>query len=189
MTASALAQVLCLVSGIFGRPAWDEAKCAERAEMIGASSRRHGIDPVLMVAHEAWECDMLDRDAPVYRVVSGRKKLVGYDACPMGVRVIGVERRARLGPAELYEMAAARLARWKRWCERGHPGKRYPGHLPAGHHYSAHFNQGNPTYSYQVLAVRDALLRRTPSPRFLTERALEHVRRIALAWRRAEERP
>jgi hypothetical protein len=108
----------------------------------------------------------------------------------MGVRVIGVERRARLGPADLYEMAAARLARWKRWCERGHPGKRYPGHLPRGHHYSAHFNQGNPTYSYQVLAVRAALERRPiRNVLLLTPRALEHVRRIALAWRRAGERP
>ena len=34
MTVFALSKILCLASGIFGRPAWDVAKCDDRSAMI-----------------------------------------------------------------------------------------------------------------------------------------------------------
>lgn len=186
MTAPALAAVLCLASSIYGRPAWDEAKCAERAGMILAAAGRHRVDPLLMVAIDMQECDQRDEDAPIYKMVRGKNTLVGYDACPMGVRIMGVARRAALGPAELYEIAAARLARWRRWCRAGHPGGRYPGHLHAGHHYSAHYNQGNPSYSHQVLARREVLAGKKVGldDVDLTPRTRETLRRLQLAIER-----
>ncbi len=64
MTVAALAHLLCLASGIFGRPAWDEARCAERAEIIGEAALRHGLSPVLLVAVDVVECDLADVDRP-----------------------------------------------------------------------------------------------------------------------------
>lgn len=190
MTVEALAQVMCLVSGIFGRPAWDEPKCLERAGHVLEAARRHAVDPLLMVALEVQECDMRDSDAPIYKVVGGRRRLAGYDACPMGVRIMGVSQRQRHDAASLYELAAARLERWRKWCRRGHPGGRYPGHLPAGHHHVAHYNQGNPRYADQVLAIKDALeggIARPGRAGDLTPRTREIVKRIHRAIARADE--
>ena len=188
MTVEALAAVLCLASGIFGRPAWDADKCADRAAVVAAAAARHGVDPLLMVALDVHECELRDVDAPVYKTVGGREELVGYDACPMGVRVMGVERRRSYDVPALYELAAARLEHWRDWCGRGHPGGRARlGHLPRHHHHVAHYNQGNPTYANQVLAIRDALggrLRRAEKMQHLTPRTEEMLRRI----RRAQER-
>ena len=187
MTVGALSAILCLASGIFGRPAWDLDKCAERAAVVLAAATRHGVDPLLMVALDVHECELRDKDAPVYKVVGGREFLAGYDACPMGVRVMGVEHRAQYDDAALYELAAARLERWKRWCDRGHPGRRYRAHLPAGHHYVAHYNQGNPTYANQVLAIRDVLRGRfvqASSRSGLTPRTEDIVQRYQKIYRR-----
>ncbi len=170
MTTEALAHLLCLASGIFGRPAWSEAKCSERAEMIESAAVRHSVDPILMVALDVWECDLQDRDNPVYEVVRGKKRLVGYDACPMGVRILDVGERSRHGAASLYELAASKLARWSRW----HSRSRH-----SGHHFVAHYNPGNPVYADQVLAIGAMLggrtVKRGPN---LTARTLEILRRL-----------
>lgn len=187
MTVEALAAVLCLASGIFGRPSWDADKCAERAGVIEAAAARHGVDPLLMVALDVHECELRDVDAPVYKKVRGSEELVGYDACPMGVRIMGVESRRSYDVPALYELAAARLEHWRGWCGRGHPGGRHLGRLPRHHHYVAHYNQGNPTYADQVLAIRDALggrPRRAEKMQHLTPRTEEICARI----RRAQER-
>jgi hypothetical protein len=187
VTAEALSAVLCLASGIFGRPAWDLAKCAERAAVVLAAAARHGVDPLLMVALDVHECELREKDVPVYKVIGEREVLAGYDACPMGVRVMGVDRRALYDDVALYELAASRLEHWKRWCGRGHPGGRYRAHLPARHHYVAHYNQGNPTYSNQVLAVLDALRGRFVQAEArpdLTSRTADIVRRYQKIYRR-----
>jgi hypothetical protein len=111
VTAAALAKMLCLASGIYGRPAWDQAKCEERADLILTSSLRHSVDPVIMVAIDVIECDMDDQDAPIYEVQRGRKRLVGWDSCPMGMRLRGPERRRRWDAAALIELAASDLGR------------------------------------------------------------------------------
>lgn len=185
VTVEALAAVICLASGLFGRPALPEARCLERATMIAASAARHGVDPLLMVALDTHECELRENvDVPVYKVRRGRRKLVGYDACPMGVRVIGLDKWQKHSAETLYELAATRMERWKRWCERGHPGRHYRGQLPADHHYVGHYNQGNPAYYAQVLTIRDVFRGRAPQAKYepvLTDRTLEIVRRCARA--------
>jgi hypothetical protein len=171
VTAPMLAQMICLASGIFGRPAWDAGKCAEHAGYVLEAAARHHQDPVLMVAHNVVECDMNDRDNPVYAVVRGRKKLVGYDACPMGVRIMGAARRADFGPRELYEAAARKLEKWERWCKKKHRGQ--------GHHFVRHYNEGNPAYADQVLGVRATLLGRSAGRYVLVPRITEIVRRLS----------
>jgi hypothetical protein len=182
MTVEALAAVMCLASGVFGRPPLAETRCLERALMISSSAARHGVDPLLMVALDVHECELReDVDAPFRKRRRG-KIVEGRDACPMGVRVVG--RDAEYDAAALYELAASRMAVWKKWCSRGHPGKHYRGQLPAGHHYVAHYNQGNPAYSAQVLAIRDVLAdRATRAGRgaALTTRTTVIVRRYARA--------
>jgi hypothetical protein len=170
VTVSLLAQILCLASGIFGRPAWDGDKCAERAMMIQTAAAAHSLDPLLMVAIDVQECDLRDRDNPVYRVVRGRRQLVGYDACPMGVRILGAGERAGYDAAALYELAATRLERWRDW----HARARH-----RGHPFVAHYNPGNPEYAAQVLAFWAALGGR-PVKRGgnLTERTVEILRRL-----------
>lgn len=170
MTVEVLARMICIASGIFGRPAWDVAKCAEHAGYIQAAAERHGVDPVLMVSHNIVECDMREKDNPVYKEVRRRQVLVGYDACPMGVRIMGVGRRADFGPRELYETAARKLERWKAWCAKKHRGQ--------GHHFTSHYNEGNPAYSDQVLGVRATLLGRSAEKYALCPRVAEIVRRL-----------
>lgn len=181
MTAQALSLAICLASGAFGRQ-WSQELCDERAGQVLASAARHDVDPLLMLALEVYECDMReDVDAKVYKVVRGKRKLAGYDACPMGVRIMDVGRRRALGPADLYEVAASRLGRWRRWCRRGHPGGGNTLHHP--HHHVAHYNQGNPAYSFQVLAVMAAVGGRPPRDVvLLTPRTLEIVRRLRLVF-------
>lgn len=183
MTVPALASAICLASGVFGRPAMPEARCHERAEMISEAAARHGVDPLLMVALDVHECELReDVDAPIYKKVRGRRVVVGYDACPMGVRIRGVAKRAEHDASSLYDLAASRMAVWKKWCSRGHPGKRWRGQLRDGHHYVGHYNQGNPTYFLQVLAIRGALAGRRPASEVgLTPRTLVIVSRCLRA--------
>ncbi len=178
MTLAVLARMMCLASGIFGRPAWNDVKCEEHAGYVMDAANRHGIDPVLMVAIDIVECDMRDKDGPVYK--AGR--LVGYDACPMGVRIIGVERRQEYEAADLYELAASRMERWMRWCRRSHEGK---------HHFVKHYNEGEPVYSAQVLAVVATLkLRNVRHRDLLKSRTVEIVKRLAkiFVWGWSEPR-
>jgi hypothetical protein len=169
VTPAALAHLLCLASTIYGRPAWNDAKCAEHAAWITEAAARHAVDPLLMAAIEIHECDQDDRDRPIYAVVRGRKKVVGYDRCPMGVRVRGVAESRRLGPRELYERAAALLGR----LADKHGNRR-------GHHVSG-YNPGNPTYAAQVLSIRRGLVGRSPRAADadkLTPRTREILRRL-----------
>jgi len=178
VTLAVLAKMLCLASGIFGRPAWDDARCSEHAGYVMEAADRHGVDPVLMVAVNIFECDMGDKDNPIRR----DGKLVGYDACPMGVRIIGVEHRQKYGPADLYELAAVRMERWKRWCERSHRGRH--------HHYIKHYNEGNPAYAPQILAVMAILkLRGARHGELLKDRTIEIVRRLARLFVRGWSEP
>lgn len=167
MTAAALARLMCLASSIYGRPAWDDAKCAERADLVVEAARRHAVDPLLMLAVDVYECDMQDVDAPIYAGEGKKRRIVGYDACPMGVRVRGVEVRRRLGPRELYDRAAVLLAKAARRHRRG------PRHPVAA------YNPGNPAYADQVLAIRAALAGRTsPSSLVITPRTRDIVGRL-----------
>jgi hypothetical protein len=150
LTPVALAQLLCAASGIFGRPAWDVAKCAERADWIVAAAERHDVDPVLLVSIDVVECDLRDRDAPVYREVEGRRRLVGFDACPMGMRILGVERRRLYDPRSLYELAARRLAADRARC-------RISGRRDCLREAIARRNLGNPQYAAGVYYVWGAL--------------------------------
>jgi len=149
MTVEALSLTICLVSGIFGRPAWEKSKCDERAAQISGIARRHGLDPLLMVAVNVQECDMRETEAfaPVVVGEGKHKKVVGIDACPMGVRLMGAEARMSREPVALYEIAADRMERWKRWCERGHQRNRHDPAYASEHHFIAHYNQGDPTYA------------------------------------------
>lgn len=171
MTLELLTRMICLASGIFGRPAWDAGKCAEHADYILEASKRYEVDPVLIVAENIVECDMQEKDNPIYKEVRGRTRLVGYDACPMGVRIIGVERREQFAARDLYEAAARKLARWKAWCARKHRGQ--------GHHFVSHYNEGNPVYADQVLAVRATLLTKPTAKFALVPRIAEIVRRLS----------
>ncbi len=180
MTLSVLAKMICLASGVFGRPAWDASKCDEHAAYLMTSAARHEISPVLMVAVNVVECDMREVDNPIYAKVRGKDRLVGYDACPMGVRIKGPENRRRYGSGDLYELAASRMERWKIWCARRHRG--------SGHHFISHYNEGNPTYAAQVLGVFASLRVRSVKKDLLTERTLEIVRRLAKVFVRGWSR-
>ena len=175
MTLAMFTRMVCLSSGVFGRPAWDDARCAEQASYMTEAAERHGIDPVLMLSLNVVECDMHTRDNPIYQEVKGRKKLVGFDACPMGVRIIGVEKLERYDDRKLYELAATRLERWKRWCAKQHRDRRG---RPL-HSFLKHYNEGNTLYADQVLAVA-AVIRRRPTARYqVSERIAEIVRRLS----------
>ena len=176
MTIQLLSQILCLVSGIFGRSAWDGDKCTERAMMIETASIAHSVDPLLMVAIDVYECDLQDRDNAVYLVVRGKKRLVAYDDCPMGVQILGGDKRDRHDAASLYEIAASKLQKWSEW----HSKARH-----RGHHFVAHYNPGNPVYSDQVLAIWAMLGGRTVKRGSnLTERTVEILRRLGRVLQR-----
>jgi len=201
MTVEALALTICLASSIFGRPAWTPEKCAERAGQIMSIAERHGLDPLLMVAVNIQECDMRE-DVNAYVWVGGGggtvrggtarggtargientgrgRRVVAVDACPMGVRFWGARIWERHDPQELYELAAQRMERWKRWCERAHLG-------PEEHHFISHYNQGNPVYASQVLGVLAAITHRKIELRHLlafTDRTREIVRRLTRTFR------
>jgi hypothetical protein len=214
VTAAALAKMLCLASGAFGRPAWDQARCDERAEVILAAAARHSVDPVVMTAIDVIECDLDDRDAPVYEVRRGRRRLVGWDACPMGMRIRGPERRGQLGAADLVELAASDLGRSYALCRAEHRSRSRA--EPAGSAGSAgsatrasreRLGPGSPSrsecewravarrnlrsrdYAAQVLAVAGALRGKrleggSLRSRPLTERTAEIVRRLLRIFRR-----
>ena len=148
--------------------------------MVLAAAERHHVDALLLVAVDAYECDLGDRDAPVYKVVRGRKRLVGYDACPMGMRVLDVGRRRRLGPAELYEMAALDLERSTRvFRALGYSPRRALARAVARR------NSGNPAYGTQVFAIVAALGGRRVEAEGLSLRTREIVRRLVQIFKRS----
>jgi hypothetical protein len=184
VTAAALAKMLCLASGIYGRPAWDQPRCEERAELILASSERHFVDPVLMTAIDVVECDLDDRDAPIYEMRRGRKRLVGWDSCPMGMRIRGPERRRQYDDEALIELAASDLGRSYASCRADHRSR-----SECEWRAVARRNLRSRDYAAQVLAVAGALrgkrleggsLRSRP----LAERTAEIVRRLLRLFRR-----
>lgn len=170
MTVAALARLLCLASGVFGRPAWEEAKCAERAAMIGEAAARYDLDPVILVAVDVVECDLGDRD---------RRGRGGVDACPMGVHFAGVAERRRYDARALYEEGARRLARGRELCRVGRHHR---------HSFVAHYNWGSRAYAAQVLAVAGALRGRAPRGLRLAERTREIVRRLLRVFSSKEGR-
>ena len=178
MTVSALAKILCLVSGIFGRPAWEAAKCDERASMLSEAAEGHHLDPLLLVAIDVVECDLGVEDAKFRE--NGR--VAGIDACPMGVRLRGRINREDYPPPVLYEIAAKRLDDARRRCR----GRRCRGH------FVSMYNWGNRDYAAEVLAVAAALgsksLGRRATARSLPQRIAGIVRKIATSMKRAEDR-
>jgi hypothetical protein len=187
MTIEALSLTICLASGIFGRPAWSPEKCTERAEQILSIATSHKIDPLLMVAVQIQECDMRENvDAPIYKGEGKKRKIVGRDACPMGVRLMGAIKP--LPPEDLYEMAAKRMERWKDWCGKGHPGTKFV-NKGDKHHFIFHYNQGNPIYAAQVLSFLSAITRRPAKKEYeeaQTARTKEIVKRLARAFRQPQ---
>jgi hypothetical protein len=182
MTIEALSLTLCLVSGIFGRPAWDTEKCTERAEQILSIATSHNIDPLLMVAVNVQECDMRENvDAMVYQGTGKKRKVIGRDACPMGIRLMGEAAKRKYEPKELYEMAAQKMERWKNWCEKGHQGQLYKGLKGDKHHFIYHYNQGNPIYAAQVLSILATIKGKSLNEKYeqdLTPRSKEIIRRL-----------
>jgi hypothetical protein len=172
--------MICLASGIFGRPAWDTAKCAEHAGYVMEAADRHNLDPVLLVSINIVECDMQEKDNPVYQTIGNRKKLIGFDACPMGVRILSVERRQRYDARGLYELAGAKLEKWKSWCAKSHGRK---------HHFMVHYNEGNPVYAAQVLGVFATLKLRHVKSESLTPRTAEIIRRLVRVFTRGWMEP
>jgi hypothetical protein len=185
VTLAALSKIICLAWSVYGRPPLDSAECDARARDVLGPAVRHELDPVLLVAVDVQECDLRDDvAAPVYRQVGRRRVLAGHDRCPMGVRVM--DARREYSRAELYEVAAAKLDRWRRWCAAGHPGNKYRG--SGRHHFVAHYNPGNPTYEHQVLTFY-ARLRGRPVPEervfYLTPRSREIERRLRVKFSRS----
>lgn len=172
MTVSALAELVCLAIAALGRSAVP-AECESRAAEISEAALRHDVDPVLMLAIDAWECDLRqDRDVLVYEGLPDHRRFVAIDACPMGYRFRDVGLRRRTSSAGIYELAAAKLEDDRRRC-------RAAGHK---HDSVAHWNLGNRAYSIQVLAVAGAL--RGKPPRVgskLKSRAADVVRRFLSA--------
>lgn len=185
MTLAALSKTICLAWLAYGRAPLPESECDERASLILRASARHRVDPVLVLAHDVHECDLRRVDAPIYERVRGKLVVVGYDRCPMGVRIR--EMGPRPSDEYLYDLAAKKLARWRRWCLAGHPGGKYRGPR-SGHHYVAHYNPGNPDYEHQVLAHAAVLRGREVSPAnapHLTGRTWDIVRRMRRTFARA----
>lgn len=190
MTVEALSLTLCLVSGIFGRPAWDQSKCDERAAQLVEIAKRHGLDPRLLVAVNVQECDMREGINALVTVGEGKhKRVVGVDACPMGVRIMGAEALKPHDPVALYEISAAKMEHWKRWCERGHQRNKPEPLFSTKHHFIAHYNQGDPNYAHQVLGffavLTGRLVKKSDEEKF-TERTKEIVRRLLFAKKRQQ---
>lgn len=187
MTLAALSKMICLAWVAYGRAPLSEAECDGRARLVRQAAERHQVDPVLMLSVDVQECDLRDTDAPIYEVVRGRRTVVGYDRCPMGVRVMGTEKD--LGASDLYDLAAQKIKRWERWCRAGHPGGKYRGR--GSHHHLAHYNPGNPVYAHQVLAFAAVLRGRPVSPadaQHLTGRSREIIRRLVRTLARGPRR-
>ena len=174
MTVSALAKILCLVSGIFGRPAWETAKCDERASMLSEAADGHHLDPLLLVAIDVVECDLGVEDAKFRE--NGR--VAGIDACPMGVRLRGKINREDYPPAVLYEIAAKRLDDARRRCR----GRRCRGH------FVSMYNWGNRDYAAEVLAVAASLKNKRVSTKRLPRRIADIVQKILATMKQAENR-
>ena len=180
MTIEALSLTLCMASGIFGRPAWTPEKCYERATQISHIAEEHSLDPLMFVAINIQECDMRENvEAKFFAKSTGQRKpkQLGVDACPMGMRIWwpnGKKPEKSPDVLALYELAGRKMERWKRWCEKHHKG----------HHFVAHWNEGNGTYATQVLAFRSVLMGRPlKSEGELTPRSKEIVRRLQRAQR------
>jgi len=191
MTVEALSLILCLASGIFGRPAWTPEKCQERAEQISKIAEQNDLDPMWFVAINIQECDMRENVnarffAPVSIASKGKRKKpmqLGIDACPMGIRIWwpnGKRPEKPLDALALYDLAGRKMARLKRWCDKHLKGKGFGPH----HHFVSHWNEGNPTYAAQVLAFKLTLMGKPPkSDEELTSRSKEIVRRLQRAQR------
>ena len=181
MTIEALALLICSANVTFSHgQKLSDAECKRQAEEIQVAATTHNIDERLMVAENVWECDLRVGIArPIWKAVGKKRVQIGVDYCPMGLRIYGPMNRAKWTEAAIYMEAARRMAKWKSWCDRKHKG---------AHHFIAHYNEGNPVYQFQILAIRRALagkeLRRGEE-QFLTDRALEIVRRLTKALRKA----
>jgi len=180
MTLEVLSLTLCLASGIFGRPAWTAEKCDERAAQILKISNENDLDPLMFVAVNIQECDLNEAaNARFYAKspTNKKKKPMGVDACPMGIRIwwpSGKPPEKPLTTMELYELAGKKMARWKKWCAKNHKG----------HHYIGHWNEGNRTYATQVLGFRSALEGKpVKNQDELTERSREILKRLHRAQR------
>jgi hypothetical protein len=175
MSLEGLSMVLCLASGIFGRPAWSTEMCEARASQILKISQENDLDPLLLVAVNIHECDMRENvRVRFYSSASGgvKKKTMGVDSCPMGIRSWwqnGKSPKTNLTPVELYELAGKKMARVKKLCQ----AKRHK------HHYISHWNYGNRTYSVQILGIRAALEgKSTILQTQLTPRSKEIIKRL-----------
>jgi hypothetical protein len=152
----------------------DEA-CLQTAEGILQAAEAEDIDPKLILAVQMHECDLREGvGAPIWLGTGRAKKQIGVDACPMGVRIIGVFDREKWSPSALYRKAAQKMATWQRWCARNH----------TGHHFISHYNPGNPVYSAQVLGFLAVLSGKPPkNEELLTARSKEIISRLLRVFR------
>lgn len=175
MTVDALQALLCAAKLVFSHGAsWTETECRERAREIVEAAAQHDQDALLMAAVFIQECDLRDDVArPVFLPADlhrprRKRRIIGYDYCPMGVRIMGTLDRHRWTRAALFTEAARRMARWERWCKRRHSHT----------HFIQHYNEGNAAYTESVLAIRRALRSKAPLATTLEPRTAEIVRRL-----------
>ena len=180
MTVDALALLLCSMKVMFSHPqTWNIEQCREKAVQIKAAAEKYGIEEKFIVADFAQECDLVDNVArPIYKTVILRNKpkrvIIGYDYCPMGIRVYDPElNRVKWTDSRLFETSAQKMDHWRRWCARNH----------TGHHWISHYNEGNPHYAESVLAIRGSLDGKEPKVK-LVERTAEIVKRMNCMYRR-----
>jgi hypothetical protein len=158
-------------------------ECRQDAVEISQAASMYQLDPVLLVAINVQECDMRkDVAVPIVAEAGKHKVRLGVDACPMGVRIMGYFDRDIWSPESLYIVSAKRLAHWREWCL-AHKKKHDPAHVH--HHFVAHYNEGNPVYSAQVLAFYATLLgKKAKNEVLLTERTKEIRWRLNKAFGR-----
>ena len=180
MTIEALALTICLASSVFGRGKMAETECKAMAENVTMAAKIADVSPVLILAVNIQECDLRERvDAPIWKGEGKKRKMVGVDACPMGVRILGITDSTKLVVERLYNLAGEKMSVMKKWCERNHKG--------AHHHFISHYNQGNPTYAAQILGFMAVLQGRpVPDESSLTARSKEIIRRLLRVFRQRE---
>ena len=178
MTIEALTMTICLASSIFGRGQMAQTECKAMAENMTMAAKIADVSPALILAVNIQECDLRERvDAPIWKGEGKKRKMVGVDACPMGVRILGITDSTKLAVERMYTLAGEKMAIMKRWCEKKHKGSH--------HHFISHYNQGNPTYATQVLGFMAVVQGKPVSgENSLTKRSQEIIRRLLRAFQR-----
>lgn len=180
MSVEALSILLCAAKLAFAHgDVWTQAQCRERAEQVLTAAQAHDVSPLAMISIDAQECDWRDGiTRPIYAPADinkprAKRRIIGHDLCPMGLRIYEpIIDRAKWTNAVIFDRAATKMARLKRWCDHAHDG----------HFYLGHWNPGNPTYAESILGILFALQGKA-SPT-TDPRTKEIVMRLGCVWRK-----